>query len=244
MRPRPPLYSFAEVTRHHGPAFALHVDGLEVPAGEVFALLGPTGAGKSTLLRMLAGLEAPSGGDLRFGPHRLNGAELPLAARRRIAMVHQRPVLLRGTVRENIEYPLRWRQERNGAQTAEEIGQRLGLARIARQDAGTLSGGQAQLVALARALVLCPDVLLLDEPTSNLDPAHVALVEETIADLRRGKGMTVVWATHNLFQARRVADRVALLLGGRLVETADCATFFESPRDPRTADFVAGRIVY
>ncbi|MCH8147419.1 MAG: ATP-binding cassette domain-containing protein, partial [Planctomycetes bacterium] len=107
-----------------------------------------------------------------------------------------------------------------------------------------LSGGQTQLVCLARALVASPDVLLLDEPTANLDPAHVALVEETIREVQRQRGLTVVWATHNLFQVRRVADRVALMLDGQLVEVAATEPFFESPKDSRTADFVQGKMVY
>ncbi|NOX52856.1 MAG: phosphate ABC transporter ATP-binding protein, partial [Planctomycetes bacterium] len=101
-----------------------------------------------------------------------------------------------------------------------------------------------QLVALARALVLEPDLLLLDEPTANLDPAHVALVEEAIAEDHQRRGTTVVWATHNLFQARRVAERVGLLLNGQLIEVASTQTFFDAPSDPRTADFVQGKMVY
>src|SRR5262249_18449655 len=121
---------------------------------------------------------------------------------------------------------------------------RLGLDGLAARAARTLSGGEAQLVALARALVLEAEVLLLDEPTAHLDPARVALVEQVLREERSGRGGTLVWATHNLFQARRVADRVALLLDGRLVELAPVSEFFDSPRDPRTAAFVRGEMVY
>jgi tungstate transport system ATP-binding protein len=107
-----------------------------------------------------------------------------------------------------------------------------------------LSGGQTQLVALARALAVEPDVLLLDEPTAHLDPARVALVEEAVGDFQRRGQATVVWATHNLFQARRVAHRVTLLLDGRVVEVAPTQTFFEAPSDPRTAAFVRGKMIY
>jgi len=122
--------------------------------------------------------------------------------------------------------------------------ERLGLGALGGRGARTLSGGEAQLVALARALVLGAEVLLLDEPTAHLDPARVALVEEAVRDTQRRRGDTVVWATHNLFQARRVADRVALLLEGRLVEVAPAEAFFTGPSDPRTAAFVRGEMIY
>ena len=101
-----------------------------------------------------------------------------------------------------------------------------------------------QLVALARALVVKPDLLILDEPTSNLDPAHVALVEDTIRSTNMTRELTIVWATHNLFQDRRVADRVALLWDGRLIEVAATEQFFENPSNSRTVDFVQGKMIY
>jgi tungstate transport system ATP-binding protein len=101
-----------------------------------------------------------------------------------------------------------------------------------------------QLVALARALAVEPAVLLLDEPTAHLDPATVAMVENLVQQERKRLGMTVIWATHNLFQARRMACRVALLLNGQLIEVAETKTFFERANHPRTADFVEGKMVY
>jgi tungstate transport system ATP-binding protein len=99
-------------------------------------------------------------------------------------------------------------------------------------------------VALARALVLRPDVLLLDEPSANLDPYNIGLIERMVANARAESEMTVVWVTHDIFQARRVADRVAFLLGGRLVELADAATFFTAPATPQAAAFLRGELVY
>ena len=98
--------------------------------------------------------------------------------------------------------------------------------------------------ALARAMVLQPDVLLLDEPTANLDPYNVGLIEDTVQTLNQEQGTTLVLVTHNIFQARRLAQRVALMLDGRLIETADAETFFQSPKDPRTAAFINGEMVY
>ena len=120
----------------------------------------------------------------------------------------------------------------------------VGLRHMARQRARTLSGGEAQRVALARAIVLQPDVLLLDEPTANLDPYNVGLIEDIVGALNRQRETSVVLVTHNVFQAKRLAHRVALLLEGQVVEVSDVERFFESPRDPRTAAFVRGEMVY
>ncbi|MCB0206403.1 MAG: ATP-binding cassette domain-containing protein, partial [Anaerolineae bacterium] len=120
----------------------------------------------------------------------------------------------------------------------------VGLTEFARHQARTLSGGEAQRVALARALVLRPDVLLLDEPTANLDPYNVSLIEQIIRRSNQEQGTTVVVVTHNLHQARRLGTRVGLLLDGTVVEVANTEQFFESPSDPRTRRFIHGEMVY
>jgi tungstate transport system ATP-binding protein len=238
------LYRLADVTQCYGGRTVLRIDRLEIPAGEVLCLVGPTGAGKSTLLRLLAGLEAPAGGEVQFGDHRLNGRGLALDVQRRLTMVFQKPLLLHASVAANVEYGLRLQGVRPRQDKVATILDRLDLRRLAPQSAHTLSGGESQLVALARALVLETDVLLLDEPTAHLDPARVSVVEEVIRGRHQERGTTVVWATHNIFQARRMAQRVALVLNGQLVETAPTKEFFETPRDPRTAAFVRGEMVY
>ncbi len=237
------LFRLRDVQKRHG-SFTLQIRKLDVRRGQVLGLLGPTGAGKTTLLRLLAGLARTDEGDLSFESQPLPAPDLALSTRRRITLVHQRPLLLTGSVRFNVEYGLRLRGQRERAEKVDAALHRLGLSPFAQQSAQTLSGGQTQLVALARAWVIEPEVLLLDEPTAHLDPAHVALVEESIRQVRQERRMTVVWATHNLFQARRVAIRTALLLNGQLVETAPTDEFFTNPSDSRTADFVQGRMVY
>lgn len=159
----------------------------------------------------------PTAGQVTFAGQRLDPARAPLALRRRIVMVHQRPLPLTGSVRRNVEYGLRIRRFAGRAAAVDDVLDRLGLSGLATQSAATLSGGQMQLVALARALVIRPDVLLLDEPTAHLDPACVSAVERAVGELQTERQMTVVWATHNLFQARRVAGRVGLLLRGQLI---------------------------
>jgi tungstate transport system ATP-binding protein len=237
-------YRLEDVAQNYGGRPVLHINRLEVAAGEVLGLLGPTGAGKSTLLRLLAGLEAPAAGTLAYVGHRHDGQALPWKVRRRVTLVFQRPLLLSGTVRANVEYGLWLRGLGRCPEQVQAVLDRLGLSPLVGRRTQTLSGGEVQLVALARALVLEPRVLLLDEPTSHLDPARVALVEEVVGQFQRQHGATVVWATHNLFQARRVAHRAALLLDGRLVEVALTEEFFESPHDRRTAAFVRGEMVY
>jgi tungstate transport system ATP-binding protein len=237
-------YRLEGVTHRYSGRPVLQIDRLDAAAGELLCLVGPTGAGKSTLLRLLAGLELPSAGSIYFGDHCLGVRELPLAVRRRITLVFQQPRLLAGSVRANVEYGLRLRGRGWSPAWVQAVLDRLGLGPLSSRPARTLSGGEAQLVALARALVLEPDVLLLDEPTAHLDPARVAVAEEVIRDAHRGRGSTIIWATHNLFQARRLAERVAFLLDGRLVEAAPVEPFFTAPQDPRTAAFVRGDMVY
>jgi tungstate transport system ATP-binding protein len=204
--------------------------------------LGPTGAGKTSLLRLLTGAEYPDEGSIHYNGQLFN-RETPLSQLRTIAMVHQRPILLKASVEANVGYGLVARR-RPSATKVEAVLNRLGLGRWARQDALSLSGGQLQLVALARALVLDPEVLLLDEPTANLDPAYVSLVEQVIGETQASEGMTVVWATHNLFQARRMSHSITLLLEGEIVEVAENAAFFANPTDSRARDFVQGKMVY
>ncbi|MBL8816565.1 MAG: ATP-binding cassette domain-containing protein [Planctomyces sp.] len=158
-------------------------------------------------------------------------------------MVPQRPLLLSRTVRANFEYGLRLRGISDDHQVSTLL-HRLGLVKLESKSALSLSGGQTQLVALGRALVLRPTVLLLDEPTANLDPAYVALVEEVLQEWRTLYNTTLIWATHQIFQAQRVANRVALFLDGRIVEIAARDQFFDDPVDPRTRDFVQGKMVY
>jgi tungstate transport system ATP-binding protein len=239
------IYQLQDVTREYDGRRVLQVDRLDIRQGEIFALVGPSGAGKSTLLRLLNFLEPPTSGRIRFlGTEFSLSRSVPLPLRRRVTTVFQRPILLNQSVWANVNYGLRLRGQRDSACQLERVLERVGLGTMARQRARTLSGGEAQRVALARAMVLQPDVLLLDEPTANLDPYNVGLIEDTVCALNRERGTSIVLVTHNVFQARRLAHRVALLLEGRVIEVADVDAFFQSPRDPRTVAFVRGEMVY
>jgi tungstate transport system ATP-binding protein len=217
----------------------------QVAHGEKVALVGPSGAGKSTLLRLLNFLEPPSQGIIRFADAEFGPTQsVPLELRRRVTTVFQRPILLNRTVWANVNYGLWLRGQRDVGNLVWAALEQVGLKDLARQHARTLSGGELQRVALARAMVLQPDVLLLDEPTANLDPYNVGLIEDIARTLNREKGTTLALVTHNVFQAKRLAHRVGLLLEGHLIEVTDAQTFFESPSDPRTGAFVRGEMVY
>ena len=233
------IYRLHAVSKVYEQRCVLDVGDLEVYRGEILALVGPSGAGKSTLLRLLNFLEPPSSGSIDFEipsqgrPHMEQRKAtfdathpVPLDLRRRVTTVFQRPILLNRSVSANVRYGLGLRGMRDAKLPVEKALERVGLSDLAHQRARTLSGGEAQRVSLARAMVLEPDVLLMDEPTANLDPYNVGLIEDIVCSLNDRYGTTIVLVTHNVFQARRLAHRVGLLLEGRIVEVAETTPFF------------------
>ena len=239
------LYGLQGVIKEYGTRRVLDVDALEIRRGEIFAVVGPSGAGKSTLLRLLNFIEAPTAGTITFRARTFRpGDAVPLDLRRRVTTVFQRPVLLQRSVEANVAYGLRLRGQKDSKAAIHTTLEQVGLGELAHLPARTLSGGEAQRVALARAIVLQPDALLLDEPTANLDPYNVGQIEQTIVRLNRTYGAGMVLVTHNVFQAQRIAHRVAFMLDGQIVEVADTETFFHHPADPRTAAFLRGDMVY
>ena len=240
-----PIYQLRNLTKEYGRRRVLAVGSLEIYEGEILAIVGPSGAGKSTLLRILNFLEPPSSGFVRFQGAEFGRAHaMPLSLRRQVTTVFQRPQLLDRSVWANVTYGLRLRGQRNSSHQVQATLRMVGLEGLARQRASALSGGEAQRVALARAMVIRPRVLLLDEPTANLDPYNVKLIERAAVRLNREHGTTLVLVTHNVFQAKRLAHRTALLLDGRVIEVADVHTFFHTPQDRRTAAFVRGEMIY
>lgn len=224
----------------------LSIPALTIRAGEVLAVVGPSGSGKSTLLRLLALLEAPSEGTvaLHGEGEPVTYATASIEHRRQLAMVFQKPALLSRSVYDNVAYGLRVRGSRNGHQRISEALERVSMLELSQAHPRTLSGGEAQRVALARALVLEPRILILDEPTANLDPANVRIIEGLVREQHQQARTTTIMVTHNIFQARRVATRVVFFLNGELIEDAPVTRFFEDPRDPRTEAFISGDLVY
>jgi len=240
-------FTLEGVTKRYGQLEALNVPGHKLERGKIHVVIGPNGSGKTSLLRILNLLEPPTTGTLTFcgQPATYQGAGR-LALQRRMSMVFQRPVMLHRSVYDNVAYGLKVRRVAR-SEAAKSVAQAIdmvGLSGMEKQLATTLSGGEAQRVALARAMVLNPEVLLLDEPTASLDPASVVIVENIIKEINRQFDMTIILVTHNLFQARRLADEVLFLWQGQLVETGPAEKFFLKPKDPRTSGFLTGEVVY
>lgn len=205
----------------------------------VTVILGPNGAGKSILLRLLAGLMTADAGQVTWG-----GSPPSRRAIRRLGYVFQKPVLLRRSVLANIHYALAAqgvpRREQDGK--AEEALRRAALLERAGQAARSLSGGEQQRLALARALALSPEVLLLDEPTANVDPSSTLSIERMVRTAAR-EGTKVVLVTHDLGQAQRLADEVAFMHHGRLLERTAAKKFFDEPKSGDAAKFLRGEIL-
>jgi len=240
------LYTIADLQQSYSQRTVLRIPALTIEQGEIFALVGPSGAGKSTLLRLMALLEPATRGQvsLHLNQRVVSYQTASIQDRRQVTMVFQRPVLLSRNVRSNVAYGLRLRGDRDAKTRIDSVLDRVSLTQLSKAWPRTLSGGELQRVALARALVLEPRVLLLDEPTANLDPYNVRLIESLIREQHNEYGATVVLVTHNVFQARRLSTRVGLLLDGELIEVAPTETFFNHPQDARTAAFVSGDLVY
>ena len=236
-------YTLSNVRQFYGERCVVDVESLDVRTGEILAIVGPSGAGKSTLLRLLNFLEMPTDGHIAYlgSPA---GPELPLSVKREVTTVFQRPMLLRRSVTANVRIGQRIRGSASKDDPVTRWLDRLGLGDLSDAPVRTLSAGEAQRVALARALVVDPSVLLLDEPTGNLDPYNVGLIEGIVKSDNKERGTTVVVVTHDPFQARRLADRTGLMISGRMVELRDTQDFFAVPERPETAAFLRGDLVY
>jgi tungstate transport system ATP-binding protein len=228
------------VSKKYGDVVALEGVNLKIERGEVLAIVGHSGAGKTTLLRILALLEKPDEGEYLYNGEMANDKH-----RTRITMIFQKPVMFNASVYTNIMYGLKvrrlGREERE--KKVKEVLKLVNLEGYEKYNARKLSGGEQQRVAIARAIAIEPELLLMDEPTANLDPANVTTIEEVIKEISK-MGTTVVLATHNLFQAKRLSDRTAHLFSGKLVEVSETGEFFGNPKSEITRKFVSGELQY
>lgn len=232
---------------------------LSVLAGNITVILGTNGAGKTTLLRILGLLEpadegtvaydsiVPGVSTITYGPSTRNPAQdqryLPL--RRQMLLAFHHPAIFSGSVLSNVTYGLQLRGIRRAEAEERSMAalREAGIADRARQHASSLSGGEAARLSVARALALQPRLLFLDEPSASLDPYGTKLLEDLLLHMRDDLGMTAVVVTQDIFEARRVADQVAFLHEGRIIEQAPRDDFFTHPRDNRTRRFVAGELL-
>ena len=254
------MIRLSNVSHAYGDDPVLNDLSMSVDPGEVVAVIGPSGVGKTTLLRILALFIQPSSGTTELDGQAVwsVGESERLALRRRIGMVFQEASLFDASVARNVEYGLRVRESwpdrlwsqlwsvlgSNGTSEAvREALEIVGLDDRLEQEAGSLSGGEAQRVSFARALAYEPKYLMLDEPTSDLDPRNTGLIEAAIGEARE-RGIGVAVATHDMHQAERVADRVGVLLGDGFTEIGPTERVFEDPADDRTRKFISGELVY
>jgi molybdopterin-binding protein len=231
------------LVRRYGGRRVVDLDRLAVEAGEIVAILGPNGAGKSTLFRLLLLLESPDAGRISLSGREIRPGDREAA--RRMAGVFQRPFLFSGTVQDNVAYGLRIRgvargeRERRAAEALEAVE----LARLAHRDASALSGGEAQRVALARALVLRPELLLLDEPTANLDITVRRRFREDLQRLVRARAGGTVLITHDPADAFTLADRIAVMERGRIVQVGSPDALVVEPATPFIAAFTGAELL-
>jgi phosphate transport system ATP-binding protein len=226
---------------------------LAIPSRQITAIIGPSGCGKSTFLRCLNRMHELVPGATSKGKVLLDDTDIyaedvdPVLVRRWVGMVFQKPNPFPSmSIKDNVVAGLRLTHRFDKKDAPEVIERSLRQAALwdevkdkLNQPGTSLSGGQQQRLCIARALAVNPDVILLDEPCSALDPIATARIEELLLELRRDYTMVIV--THNMGQAQRVAERTAFFLQGELVELAETATLFARPGDPRTADYIAGR---
>lgn len=230
-----------DLKQRHGSKTILKGVSFALEKGEVFGLIGPTGAGKTTLLRLLDQIEVPSSGRIYFEGQDVTGSSrLRSEVRRKISMVLQKPVVFDASVYDNVAFPLRLRRHSRKAipQKVDAMLNAVGLDGYQKRNARTLSGGETQKVALARALITDPQALLLDEPTANLDPVSQKTIEEFVLRFHRENGAAIMIATHEMAQGQRLAHRIGVMMEGQLIQIGKPSDVFYAPSDIRVARFV------
>ncbi len=209
-----------------------------IKKGSRTAIIGPNGAGKSTFVKILAGIEKADSGMITYG----DNTAFPQDD---VTLVFQKPYLISTTVEKNIAYPMKLRgyDEETIEKRVTELCEELNLTQFRKTKAWKLSGGETQKVALARALAFKPKLLLLDEPTANIDPVTTAEIEQMLKRIEEKQETTIVLITHNLAQAKRTCDEVMMFYGGKLIESGACEDILTNPQHEETDRFIRGELL-
>lgn len=241
-----PAFKLHDAAKQYGSREVLKVDRLTIPQGRINAILGPNGSGKTTLMRIMSLLTRNDRGEVFVLGEKVDWSKAQvLRLRRRMTMVTQTSYMFAGSVFYNAAYGLRVRHvpDKEIRRTVAESLELLGMSAFQNAEARTLSGGERQKTAIARALAVKPEVLFLDEPTSNVDPNSALEIEKHIKFINQEFGTTIILVTHNLFQARRLADELLFMWEGEVIEKGG-QELFEHASDSRTRAFLSGETVY
>ncbi|HIH75057.1 MAG TPA: ABC transporter ATP-binding protein [Methanosarcina sp.] len=229
-----------EIYKNYGKLQVLKNINLQIEKGTSTALVGPTGSGKTIMLRLIDLLEKPSSGTIYFEGTDANGSNnTRLDIRRQIGMVFQKPLAFKASVYDNIAYGLKIRgQKENMDRKIKELLELIDLPGYENRNALKLSGGETQRLALARAMITDPKLLLLDEPTANLDPISKKKLEELILKINRESETTIIMTTHDLLQGQKLADRMVILYNGQVLQSGTPNQIFRTPKNRFVADFI------
>ncbi|MCC5911711.1 MAG: ATP-binding cassette domain-containing protein [Clostridiaceae bacterium] len=228
------------LVKNYGKKQVLNIGGLHIKKSSFLGIIGPNGAGKSTLVKILSALDKPS-----FGKITYNGSYLNATVAKKMTMVFQKPYLMRTTVFNNIAYPLVIRKFSKEIinNKVNTLMKELDIEDIKDQKAWTLSGGEAQKVALARAIIFEPSLLLLDEPTASIDPASLLLMEGAIKKFHENHSPTIIMVTHNIQQANRLCNKLAFMHQGKIIAYDKTSAIINSPQHPSVRNFIKGEII-
>lgn len=231
-----------EVSKTYDDIIALDSISLDIASEKLVSLVGVNGSGKTTLLRIIAGLDEPTKGNVMFNNQILRAQGL-----RQIAtMVFQKNIIFDNNVFDNVAFGLKIR-DFNKEEIENKVEKALisvGLNGFENRKAKKLSGGEQQRVALARAFVIEPEILLLDEPTANLDPSNALIIEQFIRKIRKENGCVVILATHNLYQAKRLSDMIFHIHAGKILDAANPKRLFKKPSNEITKKFINGELQF
>ncbi len=230
--------TFENLKKSYDGKTVLDIEQGMIKKGSCTAIIGPNGAGKSTFVKILAGIEKADGGEIMYGDNSGFTQE-------DVTLVFQKPYLISTTVEKNIAYPMKLRgyDEETIEKRVTELCEELNLTQFRRTKAWKLSGGETQKVALARALAFKPKLLLLDEPTANIDPVTTAEIEQMLKRIGGKQETTIVLITHNLAQAKRTCDEVMMFHGGKLIESGACWDILTNPQHEETDKFIRGELL-